>query len=71
MWYNIFMEKVSLEETKKLINKILKQANSGFLEVDSTDSAYSGPWKFYTKFYAKVGDNLFKNGEDIFQKMTS
>lgn len=61
------MENISLEETKKLINKIFKQANSGFLEVDSTDSAYSGTWKYYTQFYAKVGNNLFKNGEDIFQ----
>lgn len=62
------MEEMSLEETKRIINRIFNQANAGVCEIDTTDSQYTGPWKFYTKFYAKVGGIILKNGEDLFAK---
>ena len=67
MCYNNNMEKITLEETKAIINKIFSQANLGFIEVDTTDSAYNGTWKYHSKFYTKVGDTLIKNGDDIFK----
>ncbi len=65
------MSTISLEETKRIINKIFKQANAGYFEIDSTDSKYSGPWKYFSKFYAKVNGVILKNGEDIFAPATA
>lgn len=59
------MEQISIEETKSIINKIFRQASSGKISIES-EHAKNSPWLYYTKFYAKVGGCLLKNGEDIF-----
>ncbi len=60
------MEQISIEETKSIINTIFQQASAGKFEFASSGSFYNSPWFFFTKFYAKVGNRLLKNGEDIF-----